>query len=60
MHQFYIFYQNARGLRTKVALFYNAASLSAYDVVILTESCLSGGILDNKLFPQDYCGVCMF
>lgn len=54
------FNQNVRGLTTKLTYKrYNAEASSGYDVVILTDTRLSGDVLNSELFSQDYC-ICRF
>lgn len=49
-----IYYQNVRGLRTKIDDFYAAASDQEYDVIILTETWLHDAINSVQLFGHDY------
>lgn len=49
-----IYYQNVRGLRTKIDEFYRQLCLSAYDVVILSETWLLEDINNNELFDNRY------
>ncbi|XP_053692173.1 uncharacterized protein LOC128740635 [Sabethes cyaneus] len=48
------YYQNTRGLRTKVEDFYVAASDAEYDVIVLTETWLNSEIQSAQLFGQEY------
>lgn len=49
-----IFYQNVRGLRTKVDEFYLATSDADYDVIVLTETWLNDQIFSSQLFGDLY------
>ena len=48
------YYQNTRGLRTKVEDFYVAAYDAESDVIVLTETWLNDEILSSQLFSQRY------
>lgn len=45
-----MYYQNVRGLRTKIDEFFTAASESTYDVIVLTETWLDDAIESCALF----------
>ena len=45
-----MYYQNVRGLRTKTVQFYNDVIINDYEVIIITETWLSEGILSEELF----------
>lgn len=49
-----IYYQNVRGLNTKVSLFYRSASLGEYDVIILSETWLHQNVSNDELFMSKY------
>jgi hypothetical protein len=49
-----IYYQNVRGLRSKVLRFYNSICSSNIDIIGLTETWLSGDICTCELFPGSY------
>ncbi|XP_062715813.1 uncharacterized protein LOC134291708 [Aedes albopictus] len=49
-----IYYQNVRGLRTKIEDFYTAVTASLYDVIVLTETWLDEVIPSCMLFNNDY------
>lgn len=49
-----IYYQNVRGLRTKITDFYTSVTASLYDVVVLTETWLDEVIPSCMLFGNDY------
>ncbi|XP_053691609.1 uncharacterized protein LOC128740122 [Sabethes cyaneus] len=49
-----LYYQNTRGLRSKVAEFSIAASASLYDCIVLTESWLDPQICSSQLFGSEY------
>ncbi|XP_028163660.1 uncharacterized protein LOC114355163 [Ostrinia furnacalis] len=49
-----IFYQNARGLRTKVNLFKRNVALNCFDIISITETWLLDGIADSELFDERY------
>lgn len=49
-----IYYQNARGLRTKTTTFYRNVCLTSYDIIMITESWLLGSIVDSELFDERY------
>jgi hypothetical protein len=48
-----IFYQNARGLRTKSVKIFNVSSLD-YKIICLTETWLSASFSTHKFFPETY------
>ncbi|CAH2098333.1 unnamed protein product [Euphydryas editha] len=49
-----IFYQNARGLRTKTSCFKRNVLLNNYDIISITETWLLGSIHDEELFDDRY------
>lgn len=49
-----IYYQNARGLRTKTNIFLRNVYLNSYDIIAITESWLLDGIHDSELFDSRY------
>lgn len=49
-----MYYQNTRGLNSKIQSFYLAVTSSNYDVVILTETWLKSSISDTELFGDDF------
>lgn len=49
-----IYYQNTRGLRTKMEDFFLAVSEMEYDVVVLTETWLNDQHLSTQLFGNSY------
>ncbi|KAL0869540.1 hypothetical protein ABMA27_005807 [Loxostege sticticalis] len=49
-----IYYQNARGLRTKTTTFKRNVCLNDYDVISITETWLLEGIKDQELFDDRY------
>lgn len=49
-----IYYQNVRGLRTKLNLIFNSVLSENYDLVILTESSLLPGIFDREIIDLRY------
>ena len=49
-----IYYQNVRGLRTKVQSFYDEVCASDFDFLCLTETWLSADVGDAELFPMLY------
>ena len=49
-----IYYQNVRGLRTKIDPFYLAVSEAEYDVIVLTETWLDDRIYSAQLFGSLY------
>lgn len=49
-----IFYQNTRGLRTKLPQFYRSIETNNFDIIIITESWLCDGILDTELCDNRY------
>ncbi|XP_062558120.1 uncharacterized protein LOC134222996 [Armigeres subalbatus] len=53
-HALRIYYQNVRGLRTKVDSFFLAASECDYDVIVLTETWLDEHILGIQLFGPKF------
>lgn len=51
---FYLYYQNAGGLRTKTNEFYSAAADSSYAIIALTETWLPEDIHSAELFNDRY------
>ena len=49
-----IYYQNVRGLKSKIDDFYLAASESNYDVIVLTETWLDDSVYSTQLFGGLY------
>lgn len=49
-----IFYQNVRGLKTKLQSAYINIQSEDYDIICLTETWLSNDIFDTELFDTDY------
>lgn len=49
-----IYYQNARGLRTKTTTFYRNVCVNHYDIIIITESWLLSNIADAELVDSRY------
>lgn len=49
-----VYYQNVRGLRTKITDFYLSAIATDYDVVVLTETWLNDEICSPQLFGDLY------
>ncbi|KAL4713367.1 hypothetical protein ACJJTC_016835 [Scirpophaga incertulas] len=49
-----IYYQNVRGLRTKVTDFYRSVCLHNYEIVCLTETWLLDTIKNSELFDDRY------
>lgn len=49
-----VYYQNVRGLRTKVDEFFLAATESNYDVIIITETWLNDQFYSQQLFGDRY------
>jgi hypothetical protein len=49
-----MYYQNVRGLRSKTHEFLNEINCSNYEVIILTETWLNDGILNEELFDDRY------
>lgn len=49
-----IYYQNVRGLRTKIESFFLAVTELDYDVIVLTETWLDHRILSAQLFGSHY------
>lgn len=50
----HVFYQNTRGLRTKINIFSNNVIANDYDIIGLTETWLNQSILSNELFTSRY------
>nr|CAH7747358.1 unnamed protein product [Callosobruchus chinensis] len=48
------YFQNVRGLNTKVNEFYASASLQEYDFIGIAETWLTSDVLSSELFPEDY------
>lgn len=51
---FFCYFQNVRGLRTKVDEFFSAANISEYDLIGLVETWLSDDISNTEYFPNTY------
>lgn len=49
-----IYYQNARGLRSKCLDFYRNMSLSNHDIIVITETWLVDSISSSELFDDRY------
>ncbi|XP_062703532.1 uncharacterized protein LOC134285984 [Aedes albopictus] len=49
-----VYYQNTRGLRTKIDSFFVAAAEAEYDVIVLTETWLDDVISSTQLFGNAY------
>lgn len=49
-----LYYQNVRGLRTKVHKLFAAVSVANLEVILLTETWLPAGIHDSELFGELY------
>lgn len=49
-----IYYQNARGLRTKTKEFSRNLRMSNYDIIVLTETWLLSSITDSELIDDRY------
>lgn len=49
-----IYYQNVRGLNTKIGTFYSSASECQFEIICLTETWLSYGISSSELFSHSY------
>lgn len=50
-----IYYQNCRGIRTKLHTVYINILSHKYDIIILTETWLHPSILDNEFIDKRYC-----
>nr|CAH7746869.1 unnamed protein product [Callosobruchus chinensis] len=48
------YFQNVRGLNTKISELYASVSPSEYDFVGMAEKWLSEHVLDSELFPESY------
>ncbi|XP_058811040.1 uncharacterized protein LOC131675929 [Topomyia yanbarensis] len=49
-----IYYQNVRGLRSKIDTFFLAVSEAEYDIIVLTETWLNEQIYSAQLFGHQY------
>lgn len=49
-----IYYQNCRGLNTKINQFFNNICDCTYDMICITETWLSDNTFNNELFPDCY------
>jgi Reverse transcriptase (RNA-dependent DNA polymerase)/Endonuclease-reverse transcriptase len=49
-----LYYQNARGLRTKTNDLLHNVQLSTYDIICLTETWLKDGVFNRELFDDRY------
>lgn len=47
-------YQNIRGLRSKIAMFYKSVLQCISDIIALTKTFLTSSVLDAELFPPSY------
>lgn len=52
--ELFVYYQNVRGLRTKVNHLFLQSVDSAYDIICLTETFLNSNIQDSELFCSNY------
>lgn len=52
--QISFFYQNVRGLRSKIAEFFCSVGACDCDVIFLTETWLSESVHSSELFPSEY------
>lgn len=50
----HIYYQNVRGMRTKLHLFNENLHSCDFDVIAITESWLDNGIFDNEICSSKY------
>lgn len=50
-----MYYQNVRGLKTKLSDFFIASSSSSYDVIMLTETFLDDTVNSLQLFNTEFC-----
>lgn len=53
-HVLSLYYQNCRGTRTKLHVLYMNILLHNYDIIVLTETWLHSGILDNEYIDSRY------
>lgn len=49
-----IYYQNARGLRSKTNTFYRNVCSNTFDIIVITETWLLESIADAELFDKRY------
>jgi hypothetical protein len=49
-----VYYQNVRGLRTKALNLYKSLLNANYDLIVLTETWLHGGIISCEIFDDRY------
>ena len=49
-----IYYQNVRGLKTKIDDFFLAVTEAEYDVIVLTETWLDDSVYSSQLFGDSY------
>ncbi|XP_063923769.1 uncharacterized protein LOC135137920 [Zophobas morio] len=49
-----LYYQNVRGLNSKLLRFSNAVAACAYDLIALSETWLHSGVNDSEVFDQNY------
>ena len=49
-----VYYQNVRGLNTKISDFYTNVHLENYDIILLTETWLTASTTSSMLFPAHY------
>ena len=50
----FLYYQNTRGLNSKLSSFYNSMAVGEYDIVALTETWLHPGVYDSEFSTQNY------
>ena len=49
-----LYYQNARGLRTKTSEFFQNTSCCDYDLIAVTETWLDGSVFNRELFTDRF------
>ncbi|EEC15042.1 hypothetical protein IscW_ISCW011648, partial [Ixodes scapularis] len=50
-----VYYQNARGLRTKPDIFFEGVTTSDFNVICITKTWLTQAISSNEYFTDEYC-----
>lgn len=49
-----VYYQNMGGMRSKLSSVYLLLQQSIYDIIVLSETWLSGDVLDTEVCPAEY------
>lgn len=49
-----VYYQNVRGLKSKLSTLHIGTLLGDYDILCFTETWLNNNVLDGEVFPENY------